>query len=159
MSKGFYALKFDGQVQALYGTHSGGETIQKNYEVALGNRPATMVKVPSGALEFIDLELELEDRPADGLYLDDLITAIIASNQQKLDDSGGPSEPLELQLVMYKDADFKEPRSTLTLKQAWVSAYKLPEGDRKASEVRSMSVTVSHRGSTYGDPNAGGETT
>jgi hypothetical protein len=147
--KGYYVLQFAGTDLALYGTHTGGETVAKSLEVALGTRPSTMVKVPGGGEEYRDLELELEDRPADGLFLDEFIQTVIESNSAPLNTDGTPGINLDVQLAMCSDAKFINKRSVLTLKNAWVSDYTLPDGDRKANEVRTMSVTISHRGSVF----------
>lgn len=149
MSKAHYTLEIGGQKNPLYGTHSGGETIKKNTEVALGTRPNTMVKVPNGGEEYRDLELELEDRKADGIRLESIIPTILESHSQPLSDDGAPSVDLDVQLVMWADDEFQKEVSRIKLKRAWVSDYTFPEGDRKSGDMRTMSVTISHRGSEF----------
>ncbi|NJK43714.1 MAG: hypothetical protein HC933_05025 [Pleurocapsa sp. SU_196_0] len=134
MNKGFYTLEFSGEKQPLYGTHTGGETVAKSLEVAMGTRPATMVKVAGGGEEYRDLELELEDRPVDGISLDTIIPSLIESNGAPLNTDGTPGIDLDVQLVMWADKNFTTERSRLKLKNAWVSDYKLPEGDRKRTK-------------------------
>jgi hypothetical protein len=146
MSKAHYTIDLgtgDGRLP-FYGTHSGGETIVKPMEVFLNNLPATMVEVPSGAKEFMPLELELMDMPAEGLGLEDVIPVVIAWN------SAGANEDLKTVIIQkWADADFTVETSKITLAQAWCKVYKLPEGDRKSAETRTMTMTITHRGSTF----------
>jgi hypothetical protein len=144
MSKAHYTIDIGAGRVAYYGTHSGGETIIKAMEVHLADTPATMVEVPSGAKEFMPLELELMDMPAEGLTLDALIPDVIAWN------SAAINEDLRTVILQkWADADFTEEVSKITLAQAWCKVYKLPEGDRKDAANRTMTMTLTHRGSTF----------
>ena len=144
MSKAHYTIDIGAGRVPYYGTHSGGETISKPMEVHLADKPATMVEVPSGAKEFMPLELELMDMPAEGLTLGELIPDIIAWN------NAGINEDLRTVIVQqWLDADFTKEGTKITLAQAWCKVYKLPEGDRKSAENRTMTLTITHRGSTF----------
>jgi hypothetical protein len=144
MSKAHYTIDLGSGRVPFYGTHSGGETIIKPMEVFLADVPGTMVEVPSGAKEFMPLELELMDMPAEGLGLEDLIPDVITWN------SAPANEDLKTVIIQkWADADFTQETSKITLAQAWCKVYKLPEGDRKSAENRTMTMTITHRGSVF----------
>jgi hypothetical protein len=139
--KAFYALKFGASAVALYGTHSGGETVAKSREVQDATRANTMIKVRDGGLEYKDLEIELEDRPANGILLESIMAIAIKWNADE--------ERKDVLLIQYSNPDFTGSElSTLALKQAWCSDFTLPDGDRKSGDSRTMKLTLAHKGST-----------
>ncbi len=146
MDKGYYTVEWDGSSGPIpfYGTHSGGETKAMSMEVYLSTRAGTKVDVPSGGLEFMPLELELMDLPAEGLFLESTMTELVTWNNSLKD---GVYETRDVIVTRWANADFTTVVQTLTLSQAWCKDYKFPEGDRKSNEVRTMTATITHQGS------------
>lgn len=142
MAKGFYTLDLGAGRVPFYGTHTGGHTLQLSMEVYKSDKPATKIDYGSGAEEYKPLELELQDYPQEGLYLDDILAEFVAWNADKDD--------LRTAIVQHwKDADFTEERSKWTLTKGWCKEFTPPDGDRKANEVRTMTAMITHQGSTF----------
>ena len=147
--KGYYVLEIAGQVWPCYGTHKGGKTMAKSREVTVHNRPATTIKVPSGALEYEDLEVEFEERlesggQSAGMFDLDQVVAFMQDWNKTLDANGNPARK-SITLKLFADAEFQVLKSTLELTEAWCCEFSLPEGDRSSDERRKMTAKFSHR--------------
>jgi hypothetical protein len=145
--KAFCVIKRGARALAAYASHSGGETNPVMREVPLSNRPATMIREPSGGQEFVALELTFGEKRDEGIFLEDPLVDFQDWQNQR--DDQGRSQREDMSIIWYGDNEFTREIGRHNLKKCYPEAIKFPEGERGSSDAREFSVTIAHQGSEY----------
>ncbi|MDX2007197.1 MAG: hypothetical protein SFU83_18310 [Meiothermus sp.] len=154
--KAYAALEIDSRKFGVYASHTGGATHPITRQVALSSAPNTMVTEPTGGKEFEPLELTFEDRRDEGFLIDEVYAFFLEWQEEREDKpgaEGGRSIKVtarrDANIVWYSDADFAEVIARHNLVRCWPERVSAIEGERSSPDVRSFTVTLAHRGSTY----------
>jgi hypothetical protein len=144
--KGFATIEIDGNREpyAAVATVTGGATNYKTREVPSTKIGGTMVKEPTGGLEFEDLEITFQDREDQGILIDSLRQAMAEWRRDS-----GDTRRRGIALAFYKDKTFSKLLGRLEIISAWPSVITNPEIDRSSDDPREFTVTFIHQGSSY----------